>query len=119
MCLRVPAGLKKSDMSFSLSESGDATLSNSDDSGSKSERMLGRGREDSMTESEQVNNWRMRASPEHEVESLFGPMYATFLLMGHTTVTSNHHDRFECNSGRNQELGTFFQTDQKQTAYSR
>lgn len=102
-------GLKKSDVSFSLSESGDIALSNSDDSGSKSERILGRGRENSMTEPEQVNSWRMRGS-------LFGPVYAIFLLMGHTTVTltrNYHHDRFECNSGRNQELGTLFQTDQE------
>ena len=104
MCWRVPAGLKKSDVSFSLSESEDVALSNSDDSGSKSERMLGRGREISMTESEQVNSWRI---------GLFGAVYAIFLFVGHTTVTLNHHGRFECNSRRNQELGTLFQTDQE------
>ena len=74
MCLRVPAGLKKSDVSFSLSESEDVSLSNSDDSGSKSERMLGRGREISMTETEQVNSWRI---------GLFGQVYAIFLDGSH------------------------------------
>ena len=79
MCLRVPAGLKKSDVSFSLSESGDIALSNSDDSGSKSERMLGRGREISMTESErseQVNSWKDCLAK-----------CTRFSLKGHTTVT--------------------------------
>ena len=70
MCLRVPAGLKKSDVSFSLSESENDALSNSDESGSKSERILGRGREISMTQLE-VNI------------GLFGPVYAIFLDGSH------------------------------------
>lgn len=69
MCLWVPDASKKL---FSLSESGDA-IPSVKDRGSKSERMLGRGRENSMMKSK---------SPRFklELESLFGSMYATFLV---------------------------------------
>lgn len=50
-------------------------------------------------------------------ESLFGPVYVTFLSactdQNCKSATHNYHVRFEYNSSRNQELGTLLQTDQE------